>query len=387
MSSSGGGTGTPITSPIFPTSVYDQMEELSYIPNCAVPLSRYAKIINYEEAAFWGVTYDNQILAGCDPLWTEAQRFAIQNALAEAQQEIEEQLNYPLCPTWVTGTLDDEFNHNDRWVDQQTFRYSLLTRYPRLISAGVRTVTTVGASSSVTHGPIVGVIGPLATDALSTDEIYVYYPNSDREITPSKITISSGTVTIEIPRYRMVIQEFLNTPKSGIKYNILGNFLTTVDVKRIYNNPSVNAVLVRGHCNNNQCVNGCGECTRAACIYIRDPYIGQIDISPADWNSDTQSWGSKIICSSNYSRVRLNYLCGLRYLNLKAEIALIRLAHSKMGKPPCQCDKTNDMWAGDYAVPNILTRERINCPFGLSNGAWTAWKWAQGLASRRASNL
>lgn len=387
MSSSGGGTGTPISPPSFPSVVYDQTEELSYIPNCAVSLSRYAKIINYEESAFWGVTYDNQILAGCDPLWTESQRFDIQNALAEAQQEVEEQLNYPLCPTWVAGTLDDELNHNDRWVDQQTFRSSLLTRYPRLISAGIRAVTTVGSSSAITHGPTVGVIGPLATDALTTEEIHVYYPDSDREITPSKITISGGTVTIEIPRYRMVIQSLLNTPKSGIKYESLSNFLTAVDVKRIYTDTSVNAILVRGRCKNNQCQNGCGECTRPACIYIRDPYIGQIDISPADWDADAQEWSSRVICAGNYSRVRLNYVCGLRYLNLKAEIALIRLAHSKLGKPPCQCDRTNNMWSGDYAVPNILTRERINCPFGYSNGAFLAWKWAMSLASRRASVL
>jgi hypothetical protein len=385
MPTSGSGTGTPITPPTSLISVYDQMEELVTTPNCAVPLSRYAKLIGYEEAAFWGVVWENQYLRGCDPLWSEYERMSIQNALAEAQQEIEQVIGYPLCPTYISGTYDD----NPRWVDQQCYRPQIVTRYPRILEAGVPVVEMLEEDATADHSSITGLatIGPISTDAEHAHEIKVYYPNSDRQITPSKITISGGEVTIEIPRYRMVKQEFLNDAEGHILYENLAFFLTTVDVKRVYTDPSTQAILVRPHCSNNNCSGGCYECTRTACVYLRDAFLGVVDITPADWDADNLVWNRRVVCAGNYSIARLNYLAGVRRLDLQAEIALVRLAHSKLGRPPCQCDKTGQMWKQDYDVTGAVTRERVNCPFGLSSGAWHAYRWALTFASKRASVL
>jgi hypothetical protein len=387
MPSTGGGTGTPIVIPDFPSSgVYDQMEELVFTPNCAVSLARYAKLINYEEAAFWGVIWENQYLRGCDPLWSEYQRMTIQNALAEAQQEIEEVVGYPLCPTYITGTYPD----NPRWFDQQDFKNSkLVTRYPRIIEAGIQAVTILGASEAIDYDLVegIGVVGPLATDATRTDQIKIFYPDSDRQITPSKITITSGMVTIQIPRYRMVRQEFLSGEDNSIRYENINFFLSSVDVKRVYTDPSTQAVLVRPGCKNGSCMGGCNECTQSACIYIRNPFLGVINIAPANWDSDLDEWSTRTICAANYREVRLNYLAGVRNPDLKMEMAIVRLAHSKMGRPPCQCDKTGQMWQKDYDTAGAITRERVNCPFGLSAGAWNAYKWALSSASIRASIL
>lgn len=177
MPSSGSGTGSPVVLPDLPTSVYDQMEELVQTPNCAVSLARYAKLIRYEEAAFWGVVWENQHLRGCDPLWSEYERMNIGNALAEAQQEIEEVLGYPLCPTYVTGTHQSDW----RWVDQQhvnrlTFWGQMLARYPRILAAGIEAVTMLGEDEPIAYNEMtgVGVIGPLATEATRADEIKIY---------------------------------------------------------------------------------------------------------------------------------------------------------------------------------------------------------------------
>lgn len=364
--------------------VYDQMEELESTPNCAVSLPRYAKLIGYEEAAFWGVNYENQLLRGCDPYWTEYQRMSIGNALAEAQQEIEQVVGYPLCPTYISGTYTD----NPRWVDQQDLRQKIITRYPRILAAGVPVVEIVGSASSIDYATLVskgvGKIGPLVTIAQSVDEIKIFYPESNREIIPSKITISSGFVTIEIPKYRMVKQEFLNTTQA-VDYDVPGNFLTTVDVRRTYTDPSTQGIMVRPNCTNNECTGGCNECTHTACIYLRDPYLGIVNVAPAVWDTDAYQWKAQTICGTGYCIVRLNYLAGVRELDLQAEMAIVRLAHAKMGRPPCACDKTGEMWRRDYDVTGAVTRERVNCPFGLSNGAWTAYKWAKALAAQRAS--
>lgn len=388
MALSGGGTGTPIVVPDLPTVVYDQQEELLVTPNCAVSLARYAKLIRYEEAAFWGVIWDNQFVRGCDPLWSEYERMSIQNALAEAQQEIEEVLGYPLCPTYVTGTFTTDW----RWVDQQhlnsRFWGQVMTRYPRILAAGVPAVTILEAGSAVDYEETegVGVIGPLATAATSPEEIKIFYPDSDRQITPSKVTINSGYVTIEIPRYRMVRQEFLDD-NGDVRYENINFFLSAVDVKRVYTDPSTQAVFVRPGCRNDRCAGGCAECTQAGCIYIRDPYLGVVNVMPGVWDADALEWSSRRICGGGYSELRLNYLAGVTHIDLKAEMAVIRLAHAKMGRPPCQCDKTGQMWQKDYDVTGAITRERVNCPFGLSNGAWNAYVWARSSASRRASIL
>lgn len=385
MPTFGSGSGSPIVVPTLPITVYDQMEELTVTPNCAVSLARYAKLIGYEEAAFWGVVWENQYQRGCDPLWSEYERMTIQNALAESQQEIEQVIGYPLCPTYISGTYDD----NPRWVDQQCYRYSVITRYPRILDVGIPVIEILEAGSAVDYDETegLGTIGPIATSAVNAYEIKIFYPGSDREITPSKITISSGNVTIEVPRYRLVKQDFLNEDKGQILYENINFFLGSVDVKRIYTDRSTQATLVRPNCRNNQCANGCYECTQSACMYIRDAFLGVVDVNPATWNAELEEWRTNIICRRNFSLVRLNYLAGVRRLDLQAEMAIVRLAHSKMGRPPCQCDKTSQLWTRDYETTGAVTRERVNCPFGLSNGAWTAYRWALTFASKRASIL
>lgn len=382
--SNGSGQGTPITVVSTSTNIYDQLEELDSYPNSVVSLSHYARIIGYEEAAFWGVVYENQHLRGCGPLWSEYERMNIAIALAEAQQEMEQVLGYPLQPTWVVGHISDEPNHDDRWVDQQDYTWQMLTRYPRLLAAGKRAVTILEEEATVTHGVAISTVGPIATVSTDPTEIHVYYPGSDREIKPSKIALSGGFVNIEIPRFRMVLPDYLNTPEGGIMYEDTDYFLSSVAVKRIYNDPSVQAVLVRTSCT---CGNGCSECTHDACIYLKNPYIGNIEVKPATWSASTSTWTHATLCNFQYARARLHYQCGVKYLNLQAEHALVRLAHTKLGRPPCSCDKTAGLWQKDYDIPSILTRERLNNPFGLSNGAWTAWRFALSLRSVRAGML
>ena len=110
MATSGSGTGTPVsTSGIPPVNIPDAW------PNCAVSLARYAEIIGYDECAFWGVRYDGQEAFNCSTFWSEWQRQEVADALSQAQHMLEDVLGYPLCPTWITGTIVDE----ERTVDQQ----------------------------------------------------------------------------------------------------------------------------------------------------------------------------------------------------------------------------------------------------------------------------
>lgn len=81
--------------------------------------------------------------------------------------------------------------------------------------------------------------------------------------------------------------------------------------------------------------------------------------------------------------LRINYLSGLTALTAQDKSMIIRLAHAKMPNEPCGCDITQHMWSRDRNIPQILTAERLNCEFGLSDGAWMAWKYANKKAAIR----
>jgi hypothetical protein len=50
-----------------------------------------------------------------------------------------------------------------------------------------------------------------------------------------------------------------------------------------------------------------------------------------------------------------------------------------MPKEPCGCDPLRAMWQRDRLQLDTYTRERINCPYGTSEGAWIAWRWTENI--------
>src|SRR3990167_211098 len=263
MPSSGGGTGTPVSG----------STTISFAPSqqSAVSLARYAEIIEYPECPFFGVAIDFQEdeTGQCRVQWTNLQRNSIARYLAEAQEEIENEVGYFLSPRWVVGSLDDEPNGNDRYVDAQPYKLPVLSRWGKIIAPGVMAQATIKSGAAVGYGTEPAAIGTIATTA-PTKEIHIYHPGTDVEITPSSITLNTGTVTINVPRCRLVklsLQGQIN-----LDYDDLSNFESTVDVIRIYNDGSTNAELGLPHTCTAVCAtNGCTERTQTACIYVRRP--------------------------------------------------------------------------------------------------------------------
>lgn len=368
MPSSGSGSGTPISGGSVSGTIPDAWG------NCAVPLARYAQYIRVDECAFWGVRYDGQEQFECSTFWTEAQRFMVADALTQAQQMLEDIVLYPLCPTWITGAIVDD----GRFVDQQKgVGNPIVTRWKMLLEAGVRAESTLANSASVSYADAdISVVGPFAATISGTDEVHVFYEDSDREITPSKITYSGGNLTIEIPRCRLVNPDLFGTITAslGIEKIDTDNFVSAVDVKRIYNDPSTNTTLVRAHACNALCLaDGCTQATDTACMVIRDPLAGIVEVHPGTYANG--AWG--YTCSSYcYNHVRLNYLAGVRVPTRTIENVIVRLAHSLMAEEPCNCTVTQRLWMRDRNTPEVLTAERLNNPFGLSDGAWFAYRWA-----------
>ena len=345
----------------------------------AVTLSDYARITGYDECAFYGVYYTGQIDYQCRMFWTEWQRMDVLRALLEAQSLIEDVVGYPLSRKWIVGKAG-EFG-DQRYVDSQPYRQPILLKYGHFIKAGVKAISVIQNGAAINHASDPATVGPLAVSLTDAAEVKVYYPGTNREITPSKKIYSGGNLTLQIPRCRLVAVP--NTIDQGINYDIVGNFLTTVDVKRIYNDPSVGAELVH---NPNCGTQGCSETTTTGCIYpIYEERLGIVEIIPATYSDNT--WVENIDCCRCYNRVGLNYLAGLNVVDEATQNAIIRLAHARMAAEPCGCEVIQRLWERDRKAPDVVSRERLNCPFGISEGAWTAYKFAQSRKLMRMRSI
>lgn len=364
MPDSGSGTGTYVGPPVSTGVLYE--------PSDAISLPRYAEIVGIDECALFGIAYDGQHQYACRTIWTTAQRRQLQFYLSSAQAEIEDVVGYPLVPRWL---VDDE----------QRYTHPLQTRWGYVIEMGVQSVTDLVDGTPVSHAADPAVVGPIVTTVTDASQLHVFFENTDDEIIPSSIVIAAGAATFYIPRCRMVIPSLESQqPKNGWDYTDTGPsgpFAQNVDIKIITTDASDQATLIRRpDCSGIPCT----EEEDTACGYIQNYKTGAVQVTPATYSGG--SFRSALNCYI-YSKARLNYKAGLTSLPRVLEDAIIRLAHSRMPDEPCGCEFLRQVWGRDRSIPPVLTRERINAPFGLSEGAWTAWLIAKKYQLKRAGVL
>jgi len=362
MPDSGSGTGTPVTCGVVPDTVPEALRRT------CVSLVRYGKLTNYNECSLFGVRHDQD--TRCFGIFSQFDRDNILYYLAESLEEIERVLKYPLCPTWYT----DEVHPN---------HYPHLTLWKKVIAGGIRGSTDIAAGHGIDYTTEPAGIGPIATTLTDTDEIKVFYPDSEYEIEPSVVQISGGQLTVFIPRCRLVNPDLWgNQPESGFDYNDLANFTGAVDIRRIYNDTSTQAEIVWPH-GSGSCAS-CSEATATGCISVKNGEIGEVGALPATYSGGSWSSSSWSCYACRPEKVRLNYYAGADPTPLTGENAVVRLAHTKMPSQPCAgCDYTRGIWGRDRTVPDVITRERANNPFGLMDGAWIAWRFAQAIRKVR----
>lgn len=348
----------------------------------AVKLARYAQLIGLDENQFFGLNNPaTASSAACNPIWTHTERAQVAKYLAEAQEEIEQVTRYPLYPRWFVN-------------EQHYYGYPLHSDWGKVIDVGYRHMEPIhmGVTLVYASDPVAFFHATTVTDE---DEIRVFHPNTEVEIIPSSVEITGGNVLITIPWARLVRAAYIDNPADGWTYSdvppsVTSPYEATVDIASVHNNTDIEAGLVWPHktgsdCCTCNCCPTCAEYTQTACVYVRNYETGAMDILPATYSGGT-GWTSAL-CSTCYCAdpqlVRINYRAGLTVLTKQAEDAVIRLAHSKMPGPPCGCGTIQSMWTRDRNIPQVLTTERIGCAFGLSDGAWTAWRFANAMRLTR----
>lgn len=331
-------------------SVFEATTDVSVLT-----LARYAQIIRYQENAFFGVNAPDNRERDCRKIWSKRERDQIARYLGEAQAMIENVLMYPIGQKWYTN---EQHRNTPRFF----------THWAYVQTLGTKAVSVIASGIALDHTNDPAELPATATVVTDENEIHFYQAGTDVEILPNTLTLSGGNVSATFPRARLVLEAFQDNPDTGLDYSDTsgsGPFTQDVDIKRIYTDISDDGEFVWPL--GKQCLPECGEETEPACGYIRSSWSGVVTLLQSD--PANCFW-------SGASEIRLNYCAG-RPLDAEAEDAILHLAHALMPVPPCPgCDPIMMLWKQDQSTPEVLTRARIDCAFGVHDGAWRAWTYA-----------
>lgn len=402
-----------------------------------LPLDTFAQLMGINPLHFNGIQISEMQRSPCDQVymqyaWQARQaisREQIAEAIAEAEAMIENYLCARLIPTWEA----DERQITARapkpeWVrfgaaDVRGFRQTVKPAWGRFISGGVRKQTAVQLAAAITYS---NTVRPTSYDNLATVtvtvpdgteacDVCVYYPGKSGDetwrIRPARVSISGNTATITFQRYQALIEAFMSNmdltadPNEQIAAGDTdANFLDTVDVYTVTNDPSTQVTLMWeptawplgwcGWC----CEDGCQFCSylvQTGCLMLRSvPEAPILGYAPATWNVDTEQFDATSPCfgwGRQPDQVRLYYLAGIESgapnacrwdMDPQWAQAVAALAATLLPGVLCSCaSNTVERWQTDLAFEQgaeqlsrfKVTQEQLGNPFGTKLGAVFAW--------------
>lgn len=359
-------------------------------------------------------------------------REELAQGIADAEQEIADYLGYWPAPTWQANERVELTERAGSWFrspyDIRGDSISCKARYGELISGGRLAKTLIAAGQPVTYTDtdldtyFETATVTVATSVTDPEEIAVYYPglsgDDEWEIRPIKVSITGGVATITCRRELLVIKDLLESLNAlTVNGMVDSNFLTTVDVYRKYNDPSVQVQLVWR--NSNIAAWGCLSCAwstsgcpgcqlniQTGCMTVKDKKLGIVTMTRADWDAATSSYTPQfcnLLGRADY--VNLWYRSGYRDMSLSTpNLTLSRewakaisiLALSKIDrliKSPRGVSDAQAHWNVDLrrneGTPaksqsiKVTPYELEACPFGTTVAGITVWR----LAKRRTLGL
>lgn len=398
-------------------------------------LDRWARIMGLNPLHFWGVDMASLSRSAgqgpiCDSAWFQYEwqnvgavsRDDVARAIAEAEAEIEELVGYHLLPDWrydewqpsYRPLRKEFFNLNSR--DLRGFQQGVTAQRGYAISGGIRGFAEVSYGEAIAYS---NTIPPVDYDNLATVtftiaaeiddcEIAVYYPGHPGDdswrILPVSVSHTAGlTYTVTFARQQCLIEAFLNSYDLASLRGADGlddaNFLDTVDVGRVYLDPSQQATLLwepNGECSLNSSSSNIGDgwSAQTGVLLPRgDPRLGQFAYQAANYDAATGTWSA---ASFPYNRapdlVRLWYYSGLRDQRKACPLVemddewsrvVAHFAASKLDKPPCVCAKAGwEYWRQDLASTGgaeqlssfQLSVSDLGNTLGTRRGAIEAWR-------------
>lgn len=283
-----------------------------------------------------------------------------------------------------------------------------------LITGGQRASTLIAAATAITYSDLDGdgyserAQISVATTVTDPEELAVFYPGHAGDpawqIRPlSYVSIAGGVATIRFAREQAIVESaMLGYFPTGLSGTDNANFLTTVDVYRVYNDPSIQSRFIWDtvggafcSCDGLSSCEICGYVIQNGCLVVRDPRQGIVSPQPGKWNAATSEFTSDTFSEPReFDRVQLWYKSGWRNNNLlypnimmdpMFERAIAYYALTFLDRPMCNCqplESSFERWRQDLAMavssPQGSTSFRtsrllLDNPLGTTRGAVFAW--------------
>lgn len=398
-------------------------------------LDRWAAIIGIHPAHFNGVFFGDSPSV-CQQPWLQqpwqAQdrigREEVARAIAQAEADIEYHLGYRLLPDWE----EDEWQLTERpWrkelvnlsvTDIRGMAQTVEAKWGYFVSGGIRASTLIEAARPVAYTDIDGdsyaerAALTVTVDAgIDPCEIHIYYPVSNPmvvagdedqwEIRPIDVTIVGTTAVILFRREQAVLPELFqdyfppadDSHLRGVDGANNANFLATVDVYRVHNDPQTQVSFLWEPfgtgcgCNNSGCVT-CAFNTQTGCLMLRsEPRQSVVSYRPATWNATDEDFdAAEWACNRQPNLARLYYYAGWRdkrqpcptvRMDPEWERTVAYYAAALLDRPICECNNIRawvDHWQKDLAIRGDeglqVSSGDLDNPFGTRRGAVYAWK-------------
>lgn len=391
-------------------------------------IDRYAAIMGINPLVINGVTSTVINASLCNDIWyqyayqrsNQVSREDLAQAIQDAERQIANYVGYNLLPDWIV----DERQPTVRPARRELYgaaglnfrgqAKSVTVKKGYVVSGGIKAWTLIDDAAAIVYSDADGdgydeTATVTVTTTVSACEIRAFFPvtqigaslaGSDKwEIRPIKVTKSGNTATITFRREQVPLPdlwEALNA--SSIDGDVDANFLTTVDVYRVYNDPQQQVYFLWEQpdcslCSGSGCA-ACEQATQTGCLTVRDTRLGILAYNPAEWDSTDEEFDSAEYTECREpDRLRLWYYAGWTDESLTCprttldpywERAVAYYATALLDRQFCDCNNAEhfaEHWREDLARNSEShSFQNINAllgsPFGTTRGGWYAWQRA-----------
>jgi hypothetical protein len=279
----------------------------------------------------------------------------------------------------------------------------LFKQWGKVIETGIKGQSLIQAAVPVVYSDVDGdgydelATVTVATTVTDKEEIAVFFPGTNGEysyeIRPVDVSLAAGVATITFQKYLapfVALWEKLPSPDDPV-LQIDGddnsNFVTTVDVYRVYNDISQQVLLY-----SEPTCSGTSQVESDGCLYVRNSRLGILAYQQATFNVTTQVWSPCTSCTKLHVRAIAYYRAGLKnvgnaYPHLRMKPDLARLicyyALTLADKPICGCDSFTSQY--EFQITDLAevgekksfqnTEETLNNPLGTKRAAINMWKY------------
>lgn len=393
-----------------------------------IPLDRVAHHLQIDPVHFNSVEPQIRPLRNaCDDIWFQhdwqnvgrLSRESLATALKQAEEAVAHYLGYYPAPRWIkaeehilTKPPRPELYHQAS-LNVRGQSKSFNTNFGYVVYGGQKARSLIQAGAAIVYTDTDSdtwfetATVTVATAITDIEEIAIFYPGksgADRyEIRPITVAVAGGIATITFKREQAVLESELEKLNEGLEDTSIravsgednSNFLTTVDVYRVYNDPSAQLIFYTEEgciaCAGGTCA-VCGADTETGCTWVRNSKLGIVAYARADWNTTNQAFVSAEFANGREpDKVRYWYRAGWRdwdqamphrTMDPVWERLIVFYALSLLDTEICGCENTKRIITHqrqDLARPTergafAISPKDLDNPLGTTRAALRLWK-------------